>query len=156
MPRSHWIFPSRGKRRGASSAACTSIPKSSMLVSSSVWPIGWKCPPITPKGMKGWPSFSAMPGMMVCIGRLCGAMQFGCPSSSRKPKPRLCSITPDSSSRMPEPKLSNSELMKEQAFPSSSTTQRYTVSACTGSKVLPGGGSSMARPSRMPAPSARR
>ena len=57
--------------------------------------MGWKWPPMTPKGMCAWPSFMAMPGMIVCIGRLPGAMQFGCPRSMRKPKPRLCSITPD-------------------------------------------------------------
>ena len=62
--------------------------------------------------------------MMVCIGRLRGAMQFGCPRSTRKPKPRVWSITPVCSARIAEPKPSNRELMKLQALPSRSTTQR--------------------------------
>ena len=40
---------------------------------------------------------STIPGMIVCIGRLPGAIQFGCPRCSRKPKPRFCNITPDRS-----------------------------------------------------------
>ena len=95
-----------------------------MLVRNSEWPIGWKCPPITPYGITAWPSFITMPGMIVCIGRLRGAMQFGWPRSTRKPKPRFCSITPDRSARIAEPKPSNSELMKLHALPSLSTTQR--------------------------------
>ena len=59
-----------------------------------------------------------MPGMIVCIGRLRGAMQFGWPRSTRKPKPRFCSMTPERSARIAEPKPSNSELMKLHALPS--------------------------------------
>ena len=86
--------------------------------------MGWKWPPITPNGITAWPSFMTMPGMIVCIGRLFGAMQFGCPRSRRKAKPRLCSMMPERSARMAEPKLLYSELMKLHALPSRSTTQR--------------------------------
>ncbi len=65
-----------------------------------------------------------MPGMMVCIGRLFGAMQFGCPRCTRKPRPRFCSITPEFAARIPDPNPWNSELMKLHALPSRSTTQR--------------------------------
>ncbi len=46
---------------------------------NQVCPIGWKWPPMTPNGITASPSFVSMPGMMVCIGRLFGAMQFGWP-----------------------------------------------------------------------------
>mgnify|MGYP003694749105 CR=1 FL=1 len=64
------------------------------------------------------------PGMIVWNGRLPGAMALGWPGIVRKPVPRLCSRTPLCGAKMPVPKLENSELMNEQAFPSRSTTQR--------------------------------
>ena len=79
---------------------------------------------MTPNGITARPSFISMPGMMVCIGRLLRAMQLGCPRSTRKPKPRFCSMTPELCARMPLPKFWNSELMKLHALPSLSTTQR--------------------------------
>ena len=66
-----------------------------------------------------------MPGMIVCIGRLRGAMQLGWPRSS--PEAEAAVLQHDAglrSARMPDPKPSNSELMKLHALPSRSTTQR--------------------------------
>jgi hypothetical protein len=65
-----------------------------------------------------------MPGMMVCIGRLRGAIAFGCPSAMRKLEPRFWSMTPLFEAMMPEPYPENSELMNEIALRSRSTTVR--------------------------------
>ena len=64
-----------------------------------------------------------MPGMIVCIGRLPPAMRLGWSGSMTKLAPRFCSITPEDVQR-PEPKAAKSELMKEIALPSPSTTVR--------------------------------
>ena len=79
---------------------------------------------MTPKGMTARPAFASIAGMMVCIGRRFGRTAFGWPGSSEKPSPRLCSITPDFGARIALPKDLKSELMKEHALPSRSTTER--------------------------------
>jgi hypothetical protein len=58
---------------------------------------------------------------------------------------------------MPLPKLSKRELMKEQALPSPSTTQRYTVSRWRAWSAVPAGGmAGMARASSISARSLAR
>ncbi len=60
--------------------------------------------------------------MMVCSGRLPGAMQFGWPGWMRKPPARFCSSTPVLFDTIAEPKACAIELMKEQTLRSLSTT----------------------------------
>ena len=62
--------------------------------------------------------------MMVCSGRLPGAMQLGWEGSRTNPAPRLCRSTPVFGLTSPVPKVLNSELMKLTAFLSRSTTHR--------------------------------
>ena len=59
---------------------------------------------MTPKGMMTRPLSRSMPGMIVCIGRLPGAISLACPFWSEKPAPRFCSRMPNFSDAMPEPK----------------------------------------------------
>ena len=60
--------------------------------------------------------------MMVCSGRLPGAMQLGWPGWMRKPPARFCSRTPVLLETIAEPKECAIELMKEQTLRSLSTT----------------------------------
>ena len=60
--------------------------------------------------------------MMVCSGRLRGAMQFGWPGWMRKPPARFCSRMPVLLETIAEPKECAIELMKEQTLRSLSTT----------------------------------
>ena len=62
--------------------------------------------------------------MIVCIGRLPGAITLGCAGSSEKLLPRLWNSTPVSGQTRPLPKLSNTELMNETTLRSRSTTVR--------------------------------
>ena len=55
---------------------------------------------------------------MVWNGRLPGASAFGCPGSSRKPAPRLCSTMPVSPQPTPEPKPVKRLWMNETRLPS--------------------------------------
>jgi hypothetical protein len=59
---------------------------------------------MTPNGIIAFPSRSAMPGMMVCIGRLRGAIALGCLGSRRKLAPRFCSQMPLLAVTSPLPK----------------------------------------------------
>jgi gamma-glutamyltranspeptidase/glutathione hydrolase len=61
-------------------------------------------PPITPKGMRTSPPSRMIPGMIVCMGRLCGPSSFGCPCLSVKPAPRFWNRMPNLSEASPEPK----------------------------------------------------
>ena len=79
---------------------------------------------MTPNGATARPSFISMPGMIVCIGRLPGPTLFGWPPSVRNDRPRLCSSTPHSGARIPEPNPWKIELISDSALPSRSTTQR--------------------------------
>ena len=60
--------------------------------------------------------------MIVCSGRLPGAMQLGWPGCTRKPAPRFCSRMPVLSVTTAEPKECATELMKEQTLRSLSIT----------------------------------
>ena len=60
--------------------------------------------------------------MIVCSGRLPGAMQLGWPGWIRKPPARFCSSTPVLLETIAEPKECAIELMNEQALRSLSTT----------------------------------
>ncbi len=55
---------------------------------------------------------------------LAGPTLFGWPPSVRNDRPRLCSSTPLSGARIPEPKPWKIELISDSALPSRSTTQR--------------------------------
>ena len=59
---------------------------------------------MTPNGIIARPFLVIMPGMIVCIGRLPGAIAFGCFGSSRKLVPRFCRITPVFGPTTPLPK----------------------------------------------------
>src|SRR6202051_153984 len=60
-------------------------------------------------------------GIMVCSGRLPGAMQLGWPGWTRKPPPRFCSRMPVLLETIAEPKECAIELMNEQTLRSLST-----------------------------------
>jgi len=59
-------------------------------------------PPMTPKDNISSPRY-AIAGIMVCSGRLRGAMQLKCPGSSTNPAPRFCSMMPVSPATTPLP-----------------------------------------------------
>ena len=59
---------------------------------------------MTPNGITARPFFVAMPGMIVCIGRLPGAIAFGCAGSRRKLEPRFCRTIPVFGPTTPLPK----------------------------------------------------
>ena len=59
---------------------------------------------LSPKGMDTRPLSRSMPGMIVCIGRLPGAISFAWPFCRENPAPRFCSRMPNFSDAMPEPK----------------------------------------------------
>ena len=63
-------------------------------------------------------------------------MQFGWPRSSRKPKPRFCSITPDSLGEDAGAEALNSELMKLQALPSLIDDAEIDRVACAAAAAL--------------------
>ena len=112
-----------GEAARAIERLCTDMPKSNTLVRKWVWPTGWKCPPMTPNGIAARPPSITMPGMIVCSGRLPGAMRLGCAGSITKPDPRLWNITPLSLLISAVPNDWNSELMNETALPSLSTIE---------------------------------
>src|ERR1700742_2801105 len=107
-----------------------------MLVSTWVWPTGWYCPPITPNGITARPLFVTRLGMMVCSGRLPGAMQLGWPSCTRKPPARFCNNTPVLLETIAAPSECATELMNEQALRSLSTTEMHTVDGFIGGAPL--------------------
>jgi hypothetical protein len=79
---------------------------------------------MTPKLMSQRPARMAIPGMMVCIGRLSGPKTLGWPASMVKQAPRLVSRMPVFSVQIPAPKCENSVLMNDTAMRSRSTTVR--------------------------------
>ena len=64
------------RNRGAEIAACASMPKSRMRVSSMAWVCGWPSPPIVPNTRAGLPSSSSLAGISVWNVRLPGARPF--------------------------------------------------------------------------------
>src|SRR4030088_679989 len=78
------------------------------------------------------PPLVARLGMMVCSGRLPGAMQLGWSGCTRKPAPRFCSSTPVLLETTAEPNECAIELMKEQTLRSLSTTVTETVDGLIG------------------------
>ena len=68
--------------------------------------------------------FDMNAGMIVWSGRLRGAIWFGCPSSSVKSAPRLCSITPVPGATMPLPNDEYRLWISETMLPSRSMTDR--------------------------------
>jgi hypothetical protein len=112
--------------RGASIAACTFIPKSTML--QTVWTIAWHCAssPGQPKGMSARPSFMSSAGFGVRRGRLPGAIAEGWPGVVHSCAPRVLTMMPSpSTSGAPSP---GSDGVAENAFPSASIAQQYEVS----------------------------
>src|ERR1700755_1743757 len=103
-----------------------------MLVSTWVWPTGWYCPPITPTDITARPAMVVRLGMMVCSGRLPGAMQLGWPGCTRNPAPRFCSSTPVLLETTAESNVCAIELMQEQALRALSITEIYTVDGLIG------------------------
>src|SRR3954462_8086854 len=87
---------------------------------------------MTPNDMWARPPTVVRLGMIVCSGRLPGAMQFGCPGCTRKPAPRFCSSTPVLLETTAEPNECAIELMKEQTLRSLSITVIYTVDGLIG------------------------
>src|SRR5882724_13476891 len=107
-----------------------------MLVNTGVCPPGCFCPPITPYGISARPPLVTSAGMMVCNGRLRGAMQLGWPGWMRKPPARFCRRMPVLFDTIAEPKECAIELMNEQALRSLSTTVMYTVEGFIGGATL--------------------
>src|SRR3979490_2464587 len=103
-----------------------------MLVSTRVWPTGWYWPPLTPNDICARPPLGVRLGMIVCSGRLPGAMQLGWPGCTRKPAPLFCSNTPVLFETTAEPNECAIELMKEQTLRSLSITVMYTVDGLSG------------------------
>src|SRR3954453_19307173 len=87
---------------------------------------------MTPKDMLARPLIVVRLGMMVCSGRLPGALQFRWPGCTRTPAPRFCSSTPVLLETTAEPNECAIELMKEQTLRSLSITVMYTVDGLIG------------------------
>ena len=62
------------------------------------------------------PSLNTIAGISVWNGRLPGANWLGCPGSSEKPVPRLCSMMPVSPATTPDPKALKMLLMNDTAI----------------------------------------
>ena len=65
------------RKRGASPASCTFMPKSIRFRSTCTCPCACMSPPITPNENHGASSFITIAGISVWNGRLPGAIWFG-------------------------------------------------------------------------------
>ena len=79
---------------------------------------------MTPNGITARPSFASMPGMIVCNGRLPGAMALGWPGVGAEPDAAVVQHHAALRRHDAAAETWNSELMNEMALPSRSTTQR--------------------------------